>query len=126
MKRILTYVTIALAIGSVVSGVCIALMSGMDSTITQVFAWLAASVLYGLVSMIYETERFPLPALIGIHLLLCFGITIVTASLLGYADSVGALAIGILPSFLIIYAVVTVVALGTSAHAAKKINEKLK
>lgn len=126
MKKVLHYIVIGLGIGSVVSTGCIALMDGMDSTLVQVFGWLAASALFGLVSLVYEIERIALPAQIGVHLLLCFGITLTTAWLLGYMESLWALAVGILPSFFVIYVVITAVALGSSAYTARKINEKLK
>lgn len=126
MKKVLTYACVGLAVGSVISTVCIALMSGFDSTIVQVLAWLAASVLYGLVSLVYESDRLPLPAQIGVHLLLCYGVTLATAGGLGYADSLGMLVAATLPSFLIIYVVITAVALLSSAHTARQINEKLR
>lgn len=125
MKNILLHIMAGLAIGSVVSTVCISLMDGINGTLIQIFAWLFASALYGAVSLIYDTDFWPLPVQIAEHFILCFVITLITAWKLGYADSLGILALQILPSFLIIYIAVSVILFAADHHSAKQINQKL-
>lgn len=125
-KNILLHIVIGLGIGSVVSTSCIALMDGMNGTLTQIFAWLFASALYGSVSLIYDTDFGPLPVQIAIHMLLCFGITLATAWRLGYAESLRILVLRISPSFVLIYVVVSIFLFAADHRRAKQINEKLR
>ena len=126
MKHSMLHIAVGLGIGSVVSTVGIALMEGVDGTLFQVFAWLFASALYGAVSLIYDTDFWPLPLQIAVHLALCLFITLITAWKLGYAEHFGILALRIMPSFLIIYFAVSVILFAADHRRARQINEKLR
>jgi len=102
-KKILEHVGVGLAIGSVISTACIAIFNGMDGTIVQVIAWLCASVMFGLVSLIYDIDALPQPLAIGLHALLCCGIAVGTGYLLGYGDHLGSMLAMMLPLFIIVY-----------------------
>ncbi len=102
-KKVLEHVGVGLAIGSVISTACIALLGGLDGTLIQVMAWLAASALIGIVSLIYDIEALSLPLAIGLHALLCLGVSLGTGYFLGYGEGVGPLFRMLLPVFIIIY-----------------------
>ena len=124
-NKVVHYLGTGLAVGSVTTCVCLAAMNGMDGTLLQVMAWLCASALYGLVSIIFEAESLPLPLAIGIHLLLCLGITLGTGYLLGYSAQFGSLFLAIIPVFLVLYGLISAGIWLYSRHCARDTNDRL-
>ena len=127
LKNVLAHIVIGLGIGSVIFSLSIAWMSGVDNTLKQVLVWLLASALYGVVSLLYDTDFWPLPVQIAVHLLLCCGITLATAWKL-YGDSLGLglLVQSVLPGFLVVYVVISLILFAIDHRRAREINEKLK
>ncbi len=127
LKNVLAHIVIGLGIGSVISSLSIAWMSGVDNTLKQVLAWLLASALYGVVSLLYDTDFWPLPVQIAVHLLLCCGITLATAwKLHGDSLGLGLLVQSVLPGFLVVYVVISLILFAVDHRRAREINEKLK
>ncbi len=125
MKKAFGYLQKGLSIGAVVSTLLLILLQGMDGTLLQVLVWLCASAAYGLISLIFETERLNFLTATIIHFVLCASVTIGAGAFLRYSESFWGLAKGILPTFLIVYAIIyTCSYFGTRANA-RKINEKL-
>ena len=125
MKKVLDHVVMGLGIGFVVSTVCLSLMRGMDETMQNVLAWMIASVLYGLISMIYDTEWLPLPGLIAVHFCGCVTVTLGTAWFLGYADSLLMLARDIVPVFVLIYIIIGIGITFYARQDTKKLNKRM-
>ncbi|MEA5059433.1 MAG: DUF3021 domain-containing protein [Candidatus Pelethousia sp.] len=125
LKKFVIHIGVGLAIGSVVSTICLALMGGVNSTLMQVMAWLAASALCGVASMIYDIESLPLPLMIGLHAVLCFGIALATGSLLGYGEHFGSRLLLMLPIFIVIYLIISLGAWLYGRYCAKTTNERL-
>ena len=119
------YLQYGLSIGAVMTTLLLILMEGMNRTLLEMVIWLCASAGYGLVSLIFEAERHHNLTATAIHFVLCAGMTIGAGALLQYSDSLWGLASGILPTFLIIYAVIYTCFYIGSRHNVKKINEKL-
>lgn len=125
-KKLVIHIGVGLAVGSVISTACMALMGALDGTLVQVMAWLGASALYGVVSMIYDIESIPLPFAIGLHAALCFGITLGTSYLLGYEEYFGPwFALQLLPVFIIIYLAVSLGIWLYGRHCARTTSERL-
>ncbi|MDY3618960.1 DUF3021 domain-containing protein [Agathobaculum sp.] len=125
MKKVLDYAVMGLGIGYFISTVCLSLMRGLDETMENVLAWMIASVLYGLISMIFDTDWLPLPGMIAVHFCGCVAITLGTAWILGYADSFLSLALDVVPIFIVIY---ILIGLGIALYArqdTKKLNQKM-
>lgn len=125
-KKIITYVGVGLAVGSVTSTACMALMGALDGTLVQVMAWLGASALCGVLSMIYDIESMPLPLAIGLHAALCFGVALGTSYLLGYGKHFGpGLAMQMLPVFIVIYLGISLSIWLYDRHCARTTSERL-
>lgn len=125
LKKVLTHVGVGLAIGSVTSTVFLALMGGLDETLVQVLAWLGASALFGLISLIYDIESLALPLAIGLHAALCFGVAMGTGYLLGYGERFGPMLIMMLPVFIIVYLAIGLGIWLYGRHCAKTTSERL-
>lgn len=126
-RNAVLHLVIGLGIGSVVSTGGLVLMGNMDDTLRQVIAWLCASACYGLISLIYETERLPLRLVQTIHLLGCLGVTLFTGWRLGYFALWGWTAAGsMVVSFLVIYVAVSVGIYLMDHRSARMMSEKLK
>ena len=122
--KVFRYLQYGLSVGAVLTTLLLILMEGMNRTLLEMVVWLCVSAGYGLVSLIFETDLNNLTAT-AIHFVLCAGMTIGAGALLRYSDSLWGLASGILPTFLIVYAVIYACFYIGSRHNAKKINEKL-
>ncbi len=125
-KKVLEHTGTGLAIGAVASTACLALLRGLDGTLIQIIAWLAASVLFGLVSLIYDIEALPLPLALGLHALLCLGIALGTCYLLGYASLFGpGFALMMLPVFLLVYLAISLGIWLYGRYCARTTSERL-
>lgn len=124
-KKVLNHIGVGLAVGSVVSCACLALMAGVDGTLAQVLAWLGASALYGLISLIYDAEAIPLPLAIGLHVLLCLAVTLGTGLLLGYHTLFGSQFWLMIPMFAVIYVGISVGIWLYGRHCAKTTTDRL-
>lgn len=124
-NKIISYILTGLGIGSVCSLLSLWAYNGMDETLFQFAVWLVASALFGLVSLVYEVERFSLLVASSVHLLGCAAIALTTSWLLGYSDNPLGLIKGILPGFLIIYGILYGICYLSSRSSARKLSEKL-
>lgn len=125
INKVLKCLSAGLAIGSVVSVICLYFMNGADGTLKQMAAWLTASALYGIISIIYENDSVSFPLLTAIHMVLCAAVTLITAYLLGYASSFFELAVHVLPLFVIIYIIISAALHLYGVFYARKVSEKL-
>ena len=62
MKKVFCYLERGLAIGFLVTTVCLLINEGANETMRQVAVWMVASMLYGAVSLVFEADAIPLPA----------------------------------------------------------------
>ncbi|MGI5885467.1 MAG: DUF3021 domain-containing protein [Candidatus Spyradocola sp.] len=124
LKKVFCYLERGLAIGFLVTTFCMWNLEGPNETMRQVLVWMIASVCYGAISLLFEVDALPLPAATAIHLLLCTGVTVTAAYVLGYADSFRTM-LGVLPSFLVIYAGIYGVIFLCIWISARRMNRKL-
>lgn len=124
LKKIISHIGLGLAIGFICTTASLWIFgayngSGM-SVMRQFTVWLAASALYGIISLIYDTE-LALPKAVIIHFFSCLAVTLaaaVAAGLLNFMSFPTLLAY-VIPSFIIIYLII-----GASVAAVEHINEK--
>lgn len=126
-KNVMKHVGVGLAVGSVISTTCMALMGGLNSTLVQVMAWLAASALFGVISLIYDIEALSVPVAIGLHAVLCCGVALGTCFLLGYGKYFGTAGLigTMLPVFIAVYLLISLCIWLYGRHYAKTTNERL-
>lgn len=127
-KKVAEHIILGLAIGFVCTTACLWLfrvyeLSGME-VMREFTAWLAASALYGIVSLIYDTNiRFPLS--LAIHFIGCAAVTFVASIASGIMDLIlwQEWFIYVLPVFIVIYLIIGTVTTVISRCQAKKINK---
>ena len=113
-------------IGFPVTVLCMTLIGGFNQATRELLIWLAASVLFGIVSGLFfqKTNLKPIAAT-ALHAVCCLVIASAAGWLCGYAESFLKLLWAILPVFLLIYIVVYLVVFFAMKQEAKKINKTL-
>lgn len=130
LKKVTQHIMVGLSIGFVCTTVCLWIFGAYEATgmavMRQFTTWLAASALYGLFSLIYDTN-IPLPALLSIHFIGCAAITFIASIVSGIMELMPWYEwfIRVLPVFVFIYIVIAAVIAITTRQQAKKINKKL-
>lgn len=115
-----------IGIGIPIALTCITLMGGYNDTILGIIIWAVASALMGLVSgLIFHFGKFNLPVSTVLHCVCCLAIAVGASTLCGYGDNFFSILIGILPVFVIVYAVLYSISIITMKIQAKKVNEEL-
>lgn len=107
LRKIFSYVQSGLAIGFVATAVSMTLVSGLNAMTEQILVWMAASALFGLVTLIFQNDRISLPVATLIHFAVCASVAIGAGALLGYADNLWDLIAGMAPVFLAIYLLIS-------------------
>ena len=130
--KILNHIIVGLGIGFVITTVCFwafgAYETGGLGLMRQMTAWLVASALYGLISMIYDSSiRFPYSLII--HFVVCavvtFAAVFASGIMVGYTGSWYSVILAVLPVFVVIYIVVGAAVTLACKCEAKKLNEKI-
>lgn len=118
---------IGMGIGFPITLVCMTLIGGFNAIVAEFLVWMIASALYGILSGIVFIKKkdLSLPAAMGIHCLGCLLITVIAATVCGYADSFLSLLMGILPVFFIVYALVYALCVILMKKNEKQINDAL-
>ena len=113
-------------IGFPITALCVVMIGGWNQAASELVIWAAASALFGIVSgLIFEKSNLNLPLAIAIHCLCCLAIALAAGMLCGYAEDLISLAAGLVPVFVLIYAVVYGAIVLAMKLQAKKINAAL-
>ena len=126
IKNIILACITGIGIGMPVTLLCMALIGGWNSAVKEVLVWLVASALFGVLSLIFNSAKLPLPLLTAIHCVGCLAVTCTACTINGYSDNFFSMLLAILPVFVVVYAVIYGVTLINAKLEAKKINEDLK
>ena len=132
MKSLIRHIAVATAIGFPFTLICLWIFGAYEATgmvvLRMCTVWYIASILYGVVSMIYDFDILSLPVTIIIHFIVCFVITIGAAAAAGLLQvmSFGKMLLSVAPVFVIIYAVICVITTMAIKHDEKQINNKIK
>lgn len=128
MKRLegfLTYLFTGIGIGTVVCTVSMAVMGGVDGTLRQILAWVAASALFTVISQIMCMDFGNLLIRTVIHFCLCFTLAVTVGTFLNYSSDWLSSARVMLPAFLIIYVIIYVGMFLVRMAETKELNKKL-
>lgn len=130
-RKIAEHIMVSLGIGFIVTTACLWCFGAWEETGIVVMrhftTWLAASILYGITSLIYDTP-LPFPFSAAIHFILCGAITFAASAVSGLLEimDIGGWFIHVLPAFVIIYIIISIAIAVDTHFKAKKINEKIK
>ncbi len=126
LKDIILACISGIGIGMPVTIICMLTLGGWNETIKEFLVWLAASALFGVLSILFKNSKMSLPIITAIHCVGCLIITCSACAINGYSDSFWSILISVLPVFAVVYAVIYIVTLLSAKAEAKKINEALK
>lgn len=129
-KKIIEHIGIGLAIGFVITTIslwCFKLYEAPGMAVMREFTtWLIASALYGIISLIYDTD-IPFPLSLIIHFTACAAVTFAASIAAGIMDIMKWYEwfLYVLPVFVLIYIIIGAAVTITTHCQAKKINKKL-
>ena len=126
IKKIVSYAILGMGIGSPIFTACLGPGGNDSAGLRDTTAWLAASAVYGMLSLIYEADGLKLPVKVGLHALLCGLISLAVGRFLGYGESLGTLFLGMAPVFILIYGLIWGAMYAADRRRARKLNERLK
>lgn len=129
--KIIEHIITGLGLGFVITTICLWAFGVYEANgitvMRQYTTWLVASALYGLISLIYDSDvKFPLS--LAIHFGSCAAVTFVASFVSGLFEFMRLYEwfIYVLPVFCIIYAVTGAVVTLVAKCQIKKINDKVK
>lgn len=131
LKKIFSHIGTGLAIGWPVTTACLWIYKAYEAAgpvvIRQFTVWLAASAMYGLISLIYDSD-LPRPATVVLHFLGCLTVTFAASAASGmfaFFDPWPDWFIYVLPTFVVVYIIIGVVSCIVERCSVRKINEKI-
>lgn len=130
-KKIIEHLIVGLGIGFVVTTACLWAFrlneaSGAE-VMRQFTTWLAASALYGLISLIYDSD-IPFPLSLALHFAGCTIITFISSYISGIMNFMSWYEwfIYVLPVFIILYIIIGIIVTVITKCQEKQINNKMK
>lgn len=131
IKKLFEHISIGLSVGFVCTTLCMWIFGAYQASgfvVMRMFTvWLFASVLYSVISIVYDTD-IPFPVTLIIHFIACFAVTFIASSVSGIFELIGLKEwfIYVMPVFILIYVIIGTVTTVISNYQTKKINEKIK
>lgn len=130
-KKVMEHAIVGLGIGFVITTICLWIFRLNEATGAEVMreftVWLVASALYGLISLIYDSNM-PLPLSCVIHFVSCAVVTFAASCLsgiMGYFAAWYEWFIYVLPVFVLIYCIIGAGVVIVERCQTKKMNEKI-
>ena len=121
------YMMMGIAFGAVIVTVSLYASGGMNDTLKEIIIWLIASAVIGLISTIYESDRFTDITATLVHAPVTFIVALISGWMLDYGDgSVLLLIQRMLPVIVIIYVVIHLVLFLFRRAALREVNRHLK
>ena len=127
MKKYIWSAITGMGFGFPITLLSMALIGGWHSVLRELAVWMAASALYGLLTVTICSIKveLPLPVQIALHILGCAAITLAAALLCGYVSGPEDLLPVLVPA-LIIYAAVCLLFFLLMKKDEKQVNEALR
>ena len=123
---ILTFALTGIGYGIPATLICMALLGGWQEPLGELTVWTIASARIGLLSgVIFGSDRLGLPAALTIHGTCTYLVVTAACWINGYDSSLMRILTGILPVFLLIYAVIYAINYFSFKAAEKQINQAL-
>lgn len=126
MKKYVLGAITGMGFGFPITLLCMGLIGGYNEVVREFLIWMAASALYGLLSVIMDSAKLdmPMPVSIGLHFL---GITVITAGaalLSGYVSGIADILPVLIPT-IVIYVAVCGICFWLMKKDEKEINQAL-
>ena len=125
IKNTLIACITGIGVGMPISILCISLLGGWDDTVKEIFVWLTASAVFGVLSLIFNIEKLNLITSTILHCFGCLAVTCGACTINGYSDNFFEIFISVLPVFAVVYIVIYTLAMVSAKMQAKKINASL-
>lgn len=119
LQNILNFGITGAGIGAVITTVSMLILGVKNCSVAEFAAWIIASVMIGVATMIMFSDKLKMPVATFIHFVLCFAIVTATAYICGYVDNYMTFLRIIGPMFILIYAIVY-----AAVYFAAKLNER--
>ncbi|MDD6612687.1 MAG: DUF3021 family protein [Clostridiales bacterium] len=121
------YMMVGIAFGAIIITVSLYASGDMNDTLKEIIIWLIASAVIGLISTIYESDRFTDITATLVHAPVTFIVALISGWMLDYGDgSVLLLIQRMLPVIVIIYVVIHLVLFLFRRAALREVNRHLK
>lgn len=130
-EKIINHIITGLGLGFVITTASLWIFGLYEATGMEVMreftTWLVASVLYGLISLIYDSD-IPMPLTIALHFTGCAATTFAACFVAGIMEFMKWYEWFkyVLPYFVIVYIIVSIIIQLTVCWETKKINKKMK
>ena len=126
LQLIFTYLIVAVGIGAIVITFSLLVNYGMNDILKQLTVWLIASAVIGLASMVYENVRLSHFTATLIHAPITALVALCSGWILGYGDgSLTLLLMRMLPTIVVIYAVIHLILFLFRRAALSDLNSRL-
>ena len=126
MKKYVANAFVGMGFGFPVTLLCMTLFGGYNAVVKELFVWMIASALYGILATVMDSSKneMPMPLSFGIHFFGCVAITLGAALLNGYVTSLNDL-IPILVPTLVIYVAICGICFWLMKKNEKEVNKEL-
>lgn len=126
MKKYVLGAITGMGFGFPITLLCMGLIGGYNEVIREFMIWMAASALYGLLSVIMDSTKLdmPMPISIGLHFLGIMVITAGAALLSGYVSGIADILPVLIPT-IVIYVAVCGICFWLMKKDEKEINQAL-
>lgn len=116
-----------IGIGVPITLTCMTLIGGFNGVVAEFLTWTVASALFGILSglTLFAGKDWNLLTVSALHCAGCLIVASAAGAICGYADSFLELLVGILPVFVVVYAVLYAIGYFSMKAEAKRINEEL-
>ena len=121
------YMMVGIAFGAIIITVSLYASGDMNDTLKEIIIWLIASAVIGLISTIYESDRFTdITATLG-HAPVTFIVALISGWMLDYGDgSLFLLLMRMLPVIVIVYVLIHLILFLFRRAALQEVNRHLK
>lgn len=125
IKNLVLALISGIGIGMPITILCMALIGGWNSIIKEFLVWIVASALFGILSLIFNSNKMNLILSTVIHCVGCLAVTCGACTIIGYSDNFFDILLFVLPVFAVVYAVIYGITIINAKKEAKKITETL-
>ena len=126
MKKYVANAFVGMGFGFPVTLLCMTLFGGYNAVVKEIFVWMIASALYGILATVMDSSKneMPMPLSLGIHFFGCVAITLGAALLNGYIANLTDL-IPILIPTLVMYVAICGICFWLMKKNEKEVNKEL-
>ena len=126
IQLVMTYLIVSVGIGAIVITLALLASYGMTDILKQFTVWLTASAVIGVASIVYENTTLSHFTATLIHAPITAAVALCSGWILGYGDgSLTLLLMRMLPTIVVIYAVIHLVLFMFRRAALSELNHRL-